>query len=142
MTTSTHRDPRRVITAIDNRTYDTLEEAHEAAFAAVGKAYGVSSNEFGGEFYGKIIIKPHMLFIPDDPDDATVPPYCWGYRFKLGEVLVLANTDDGSTGNTDVVYVPYKMVAHWPSCLEPRGYKNNMEDEPQPYAREVVFSES
>lgn len=42
----THRDPRRVITAIDNRTYDTLEEAHEAAFAAVGKAYGVSSNEF------------------------------------------------------------------------------------------------
>ena len=138
MTTFTHRDPRRVITAIDNRTYDTLEEAHEAAFAAVGKAYGVSSSEFGGEFYGKIIIKPHMLFIPDDPE---FPPYCWGYKFKLGEVLVLANTDDGSTGNTDVVYVPYKMVAHWPSCLEPRGYKNNMEEEPQPYAREVIFSE-
>ena len=55
---------------------------------------------------------------------------------------VLANTDDGSTGNTDVVYVPYKMVAHWPSCLEPMGYKNNMEEEPQPYAREVVFSEA
>ncbi|WP_297148163.1 hypothetical protein [uncultured Desulfovibrio sp.] len=137
MTTHTHRDPRRVVTAIDNRTYDTLEEAHEAAFAAVGKAYGVSWHEFGGEFYGKIIIQPHMLFIPDDPE---FPPYCWGYRFKLGEVLVLVNTDDGSTGNTDVVYVPYKMVAHWPSCLEPRGYKNNMEDEPQPYAREVVFS--
>ena len=137
MTTHTHRDPRRVVTAIDNRTYDTLEEAHEAAFAAVGKAYGGSWHEFGGEFYGKIIIQPHMLFIPDDPE---FPPYCWGYRFKLGEVLVLVNTDDGSTGNTDVVYVPYKMVAHWPSCLEPRGYKNNMEDEPQPYAREVVFS--
>ena len=142
MITPALSDPRRVVTAIDNRTYDTLEEAHEAAFAAVGKAYGVSSNEFGGEFYGKIIIKPHMIFIPDDPEDATVPPYCWGYRFKLGEVLVLANTDDGSTGNTDVVYVPYKMVSHWPSCLEPRGYKNNMEEEPQPYAREVVFSEA
>ena len=49
MTTSTHRDPRRVVTAIDNRTYDTLEEAHKAAFAAVGKAYGVSWHEFGGE---------------------------------------------------------------------------------------------
>lgn len=139
MTTSTHRDPRRVVTAIDNRTYDTLEEAHEAAFAAVGKAYGVSWHEFGGEFYGKIIIKPHMIFIPDDPE---FPPYCWGYRFKLGEVLVLVNTDDGSTGNTEVVYVPYKMVAHWPSCLEPRGYKNNMEEEIQPYAREVIFNES
>ena len=58
------------------------------------------------------------------------------------KVLVLVNTDDGSTGNTEVVYVPYKMVAHWPSCLEPRGYKNNMEEEPQPYAREVVLSEA
>ena len=138
----TRRDPQRPLTVIDSRNYDTLEEAHEAAFAAVGKAYGVSWHEFGGEFNGKIIIKTEMIFIPDDPDDATVPPYCWGYRFKLGEVLVLANTDDGSTGNTEVVYVPYKMVAHWPSCLEPRGYKNNMEDEPQPYAREVVFSEA
>ena len=139
MITPTLRDPRRVVTAIDNRTYDTLEEAHEAAFAAVGKAYGVSSSEFGGEFYRKIIIKPHMIFIPDDPE---FPPHCWGYRFKLGEVLVLANTDDGSTGYTDIVYVPYKMVSHWPSCLEPMGYKNNMEEEPQPYAREVTFSEA
>ena len=134
----TRRDPQRPLTVIDSRNYDTLEEAHEAAFTAVGKAYGVSWHEFGGEFYGKIIIQPHMIFIPDDPE---FPPYCWGYKFKLGEVLVLVNTDDGSTGNTEVVYVPYKMVAHWPSCLEPMGYKNNMEEEPQPYAREVTFSD-
>ncbi|CAK7057012.1 MAG: hypothetical protein DESF_02428 [Desulfovibrio sp.] len=131
MTTTTPkgtRDPRRVVTAIDNRIYDTLEEAHDAAFAAVGKAYSVSYNEFGGTFFGKIIIKPHMLFIPVDP---AVHPFCWGYRFELGEVLVLVNTDDGSSGKTEVAYVPYRMVAHWKSCVEPVGYRDNSEEEPE-----------
>lgn len=127
-TMTTLRDPRRILTAIDNRTYDTLEEAHEAAFAAIGKAYSVSSQEFKGCFCGKITIKPHMLFIPEDPD---CPGFCWAYRFELGEVLVLVNTDDGSSGKTEVAYVPYKMVAHWPSCLEPMGYRNHDEWKPE-----------